>query len=317
MRLQKVIATAAALAMSTTKPCKAFIAPSAPRVARTKPLTVSLQEPATTVKEATENRHDIHEESLLGQSPIGLATECPPSKIGIVDREPVPDAKLRNELHDLLGLSTKLNYKADLNKKELFHEAIENDRGRTMEGGGYGDQKSFSTKLGDGGPLVFYTDPDATGRRVKDTFAAAYPEFEDKVWWKSDFNKYDPQQYKALLERVVEYLNEKEDSTLYVQDVYAGRDPSFAVPFRFVGEYATHALFARTMFPKNVEGIENPDEKRWTMLNVPSFRTDPDRDGSRSDAAIIVDFRRRIALVAGPADYCGKISFLKSLSCNC
>jgi phosphoenolpyruvate carboxykinase (ATP) len=113
--------------------------------------------------------------------------------------------------------------------------------------------------------------------------------------------------YEALLERVVKYLNQKEESTLYVQDVYAGRDPSFAVPFRFVGECATHALFAHTMFPKDVKGIADHDKKRWTMLNVPSFRTDPDWDGSRSDAAIIVDFRRRIALVAGPADYCGTV----------
>eukprot|EP00977_Amphora_coffeiformis_P007205 scaffold1565_cov221-Amphora_coffeaeformis.AAC.12 len=216
------------------------------------------------------------------------------------------EAVLRKELFDLLGL-VNVNYKSNLSKKALFHEAIENDKGRTVKGGSYLAQKAFSTKLGDRGPLVFYTDPDCTGRRVKDTFAASYPEIEDKVWWKSDFSKYDPKNYEALLDRVVDYLNEHQ-STLYVQDVYAGRDPSFAVPFRFVGEYATHALFAQTMFPKEVlEGMEHADDKRWTMLNVPSFHPDPERDGSRSDAAIIVDFRRRIALVAGPADYCGTI----------
>ena len=207
------------------------------------------------------------------------------------------------ELKNLLGLDG-VQYHHNLEKRALFHEAIAKDRGRTKVGGGWNDQKAFATKLGDRGPLVYYTDPSATGRRVKDTYAAAYPEIESLVWWKDDFSKYDPAKYEALLQRVVAYLNEKRAS-LYVQDVFAGTDPDYAIPLRFVGEYATHALFVRTMFPKMVPGVTNPDQKRWTLLNVPSFHTQPERDGSRSEAVIIVDFRRKIALVAGPADYCG------------
>ena len=41
------------------------------------------------------------------------------------------------------------------------------------------------------------------------------------------------------------------------------------------------------------------------MLNVQSFRCEPGRDGTRSDRAVIIDFRNRICLVAGRADYCG------------
>jgi len=219
----------------------------------------------------------------------------------------VPKRSFDTDLQDLLGLdSNSLQYEYNLTTAELFQEAIKCDRGRTYEGGGYHDQKAYATSIRSRGPLIFYTDPDATGRRVKDTFAAAYPDIEDKVWWKSDFSKYDPEKYEKLLRRAVDYLNKKHGK-LYVEDVFVGRDPSFAIPFRFVGEYATHALFAKIMFPKNIEGIHDPDEKRWTLLNVPSFLLDPQRDGSRSDAAVIVDFRRRIALVAGPADYCGSI----------
>ena len=207
----------------------------------------------------------------------------------------------------MLGLDVdNIDLRYNLTKTQLFNDAIENDRGRTKEGGSYADQKAFATKLCEKGPLMFYTDPDATGRRTADTFAAAYPEIEDEVWWKSDFGKYDPDQYEQLLQRTIEYLNEKK-GTLYVEDLYVGRDPSYAIPFRFVGEYATHALFAKTMFPKAVKGVKEIDSKRWTLVNVPSLRIIPKRDGSRSDAAIIVDFRHRLALVVGPADYCGTI----------
>ena len=80
------------------------------------------------------------------------------------------------DLEALLGLNN-VSYKHNLEKAELFQEAIENDRGRVREGGGRDEQKCYGTRLGSEGPLVYYTDPGSTGRRVKDTFAAAYPEY--------------------------------------------------------------------------------------------------------------------------------------------
>ena len=41
----------------------------------------------------------------------------------------------------------------------------------------------------------------------------------------------DPDKFEGLLRRVVEFLNQK-NSTLYVQDVFAGTDPSYSVPGR-------------------------------------------------------------------------------------
>lgn len=211
----------------------------------------------------------------------------------------------RAELEELLGLKS-VEYKANLTKEELFHEAIAHDRGRVRADGPDDEQKAFATKLGDKGPLVYYTDPTCTGRPVQDTFGVAWPEVEDKVWWKPDFKKFDPAKYEGLLARVVEHLNAKK-STLYVKDVFCGWDPAYAVPYRFVGEYATHAMFAHNMFPKKVAGVEDVDSKRWTMLNVPSFRCNPEIDGTLSERAVILDMKNRIALVVGRADYCGVV----------
>jgi phosphoenolpyruvate carboxykinase (ATP) len=211
----------------------------------------------------------------------------------------------RDDLEKLLGLKT-VTYKYGLSKEGLFQEAIQNDRGRVAKGGTYDQQKAFATKLGVKGPLVYYTDPDCTGRPVKDTFAVAWPELDATIWWKADVQRYDPQRYTALLKRVVEHLNARK-TTLYVKDVFAGADPTYAVPYRFVGEYATHAMFAHNMFPKDLAGVRDVAARRWTMLNVPSFACVPDRDGSRSDRAIIIDFKNRICLVAGRADYNGVV----------
>ena len=204
-----------------------------------------------------------------------------------------------------LGL-TEVTFKHNLSKEALFHESIANDRGRTRLDGPYTEQKSFPTKLGVNGPLVFYTDPTCTGRPVNDTFAVAWPEVNDEVWWKDNLKPFDPDKYQGLLKRVVAHLNQRK-SSLYVQDVFAGSDPTYSVPYRFVGEFAVHAMFAHNMFPKQVDGIENPESKRWTMLNVQTYRCDPERDGSLSERAAIIDFKNRICLVAGPADYCGLV----------
>ena len=205
------------------------------------------------------------------------------------------------------GLGLKgIDFKYNLPKARLFEEAIANDRGRVRRDGPDTDRKCFPTRLGVDGPLVFHTDPTCTGRPVADTFAVAWPEVEGEVWWKDDLKPYDPDRYEGLLRRVVEHVNAR-GAPLYVQDVFAGTDPAYSVPYRFVGEYAVHAMFAHNMFPKRVEGIEDAEDRRWTMLNVQSFRCEPARDGSHSDRAAIIDFRNRICLVAGRADYCGLV----------
>jgi phosphoenolpyruvate carboxykinase (ATP) len=209
------------------------------------------------------------------------------------------------DLEKLFGLKT-VSYKANLSKEELFDEAIKHDRGRVTRGGPSDAQKAYPTQLGAKGPLVYYTDPDCTGRRTKDTYAVKWPEVADEIWFKADLSPYEPSAYEGLLKRVIQHLNDK-NATLYVKDVFMGSDETFAVPYRFVGEYATHASFADNMFPKDLKGVKDVDVRRWTMLNAPSFVCVPERDGCRAEAAVIIDTKNRICLVAGRADYCGVV----------
>lgn len=210
---------------------------------------------------------------------------------------------IRQDLEKLLGLKTP-EYKINLGAEQLFHEAIANDRGRIRKDGPDNEQKAYPTKLGIKGPLVYYSDPSCTGRPTKDTFCVDWPEISEKVWWKNEFKKFDPAKFEPLLNRVVAHLNAR-GGHLYAQDVYCSWDPQYAVPYRFVGEFATHALFASIMFPVGVKGVADEDAKRWTMLNVPSFHCDPERDDTFSQRAIIVSFEHKVALVLGRADYCG------------
>ena len=60
--------------------------------------------------------------------------------------------------------------------------------------------------------------------------------------------KFNPEKFISFLKGVVAHLNKKE-ATFFVNDVCFGMDPSYAIPYWFVGEYATHTCF--------VESVEN------------------------------------------------------------
>ena len=82
------------------------------------------------------------------------------------------------QLEAQFGLTTP-NLRIGLSQEDLFCAAIANDRGRVSIDGGNDEQKAFPTALGVDGPLVYYTDPECTGRPVNDTFAVARPEVVD------------------------------------------------------------------------------------------------------------------------------------------
>ena len=210
---------------------------------------------------------------------------------------------LESELELQFGL-TNVTLKAELSQEALFHEAIANDRGWVDPNGNGDDQKAFATKLGTDGPLIYYTDPTCTGRPTKDTFAVARQGVIDQVWWKPDFQQFDPDAFDALLPRVIDHLNQRQ-ATLYTTDVFCGWDTDFAEPYRFIGEHATHAYFCNIMFPKNVREDVDRTTTGWTLINVPSFRCDPERDGTLTERAVIIDIENRVGLVLGRADYCG------------
>ncbi len=219
----------------------------------------------------------------------------------------VRGSDVARELASSLGLS-KVSVRYGLSQDDLFVAAINGDRGRVRLGGRDDEHKAYSTALGRGGPLVFYSDPTCTGRPTNDTYCTARPSVESDIWWKQGFSRFDPQGFDELTQRVVAHLNSG-SARLYVTDVFCGADPQFAESCRFVGEYASHAYFCNIMFPADVSPRHATPEQgrnhRWTLLNVPSFHCEPARDGTRSDRAAIIDLERRLALVLGRADYCG------------
>src|SRR3546814_11317576 len=95
-------------------------------------------------------------------------------------------------------------------------------------------------------------------------------------------------------------------SELFVQDLYGGSQPEHRVCVRVVTELAWHSLFIRTMLIRpEVEELRGfaPD---YTVIDLPSFRADPERHGCRSETVIAVSLADKLILIGGTA-YAGEM----------
>ena len=149
------------------------------------------------------------------------------------------------------------------------------------------------------GPLVVDTGR-FTGRSPRDKFIVRDALTEENVDWGAVNQPMQPEQFAALREDFQETIAGK---TLYVQDLYVGADKDYRVPIRIVTEYAWHSLFARNMF---IRPETPPTDPIYTVIDLPSFRADPDRHGSHTDTVVAVNLSERLVLV-GNTEYAGEI----------
>jgi phosphoenolpyruvate carboxykinase (ATP) len=152
------------------------------------------------------------------------------------------------------------------------------------------------------GPLVVRTGHH-TGRAPKDRFVIREPSSEANIWWGKVNQPFEQDKFLSMYRHLLAYL---QGGDLFIQDCYAGADPTYRRRVRVITETAWHSLFAHNMFIRPaIEDLEDfkPD---FTILQAPHFHADPNNDGTRSEAFIFLDFGRKLVLIGGTA-YAGEI----------
>ncbi len=153
------------------------------------------------------------------------------------------------------------------------------------------------------GPLLIRTGQ-YTGRLPNDKFLIREPSSEDKIAWSKINRPMETTAFEAIKQRMYAYLQGKE---IFIQNCYAGADEQYRIPIRIISERASHALFARTMFIREL----NPEklakhQPEFTVIHAPNFRADPMTDGTHSEAFILLNFGQKLILIGGTA-YAGEI----------
>src|SRR5215468_3990 len=141
-----------------------------------------------------------------------------------------------------------------------------------------------------------------TGRSPKDKFTVRDALTDKSMWWAGN-QSITSEQFEALYQ---DFLKHAEGMTLFAQDLYGGADPSFRIRTRVFTELAWHSLFIRTLLIRPDASELNGFVPELTVVDLPSFRADPQRHGVRSENVVAIDFSRKIVLIGG-SHYAGEM----------
>ncbi|TYC86827.1 phosphoenolpyruvate carboxykinase [Novosphingobium sp. BW1] len=188
---------------------------------------------------------------------------------------------------DKHGIATKAEIFANLGTAPLVEHAIRNEEGT----------------LSANGPFVVATGKH-TGRSAKDKFIVKDAETEDTIWWGNTNVPMTPEHFAALKEDFLAAVGDKEK--LYVADLFGGSQPEHRVKVRVINEFAWHNMFIRTLLVRPSAAELEGFVPEYTIIDLPSFKADPQRHGSRSETVIAVNFSEKLILIGGTA-YAGEM----------
>ena len=142
-----------------------------------------------------------------------------------------------------------------------------------------------------------------TGRSANDKFIVDTPAVHDEIAWGKVNRPIEKAKYDAIYNKVVAYLQNRE---IFVFDGFAGADPKYTKSFRIVNELASQNLCIHQLLRRPTkEDLENftPD---FTIIAAPGFKCIPEIDGTRSEAAILVNYEEKMVVICG-TQYAGEI----------
>ena len=175
---------------------------------------------------------------------------------------------------------------SNLSVAALYEKAIEREEG----------------ELAAAGPLVVRTGTH-TGRSPKDKYLVDEAKVHDKIWWGGFNQPISEERYDALRERFIDHMNERE---VFVQDGYVGADPLYRRSLRAYTETAWASIFCENLFIRPAAADLKGFQPNFTIIDAPSFRADPERDGTRSETVILVHLSRQEILIGG-THYAGEM----------
>jgi phosphoenolpyruvate carboxykinase (ATP) len=143
-----------------------------------------------------------------------------------------------------------------------------------------------------------------TGRSPKDKYIVEEESVKDKIDWGSVNQPISEESFTKLYNKVLNFLKEKEE--VFVFKGFAGADKKYRLPIHVINEYAWHNLFAHQLFIRPTEEEILGHEAEFTVISAPTFKADPNVDGTNSETFIIISFEQRVVLIGG-TEYAGEM----------
>ncbi len=142
-----------------------------------------------------------------------------------------------------------------------------------------------------------------TGRSPEDRFVVDTPAIHDDIDWGKVNVPISPAAFEGIYNRMTAYLQGRE---IFIFDGMAGADPQFALNVRVVNELASQNLFMHQLLLRPTAEKLESFVPGFTILAAPGFKCIPELDGVHSEAAIIVNFEKKMVIIAG-SQYAGEM----------
>ncbi|MDD3242650.1 MAG: phosphoenolpyruvate carboxykinase (ATP) [Eubacteriales bacterium] len=142
-----------------------------------------------------------------------------------------------------------------------------------------------------------------TGRSPDDKFIVDSEGVHNEISWGKVNRPISQEKFDAIYEKMVAYLQNRE---IFVFDGFAGADPTYTMKFRIVNELASENLFIHQLLIRPTEEQLKDYAPDFTIIAAPGFKCSPEHDGVHSEAAIMVDYEKRLVIIAG-SQYAGEI----------
>lgn len=186
-----------------------------------------------------------------------------------------------------LGLDSPAKIYVNLNPPQLVEAALRRGEGKLSTTG-----------------AVVVTTGKYTGRSPDDKFIVDTPGVHDKISWGKVNRPVSREVFENIKKQMIEYLNGKEVFVFYGM---AGADRKYTRKFRIINELASQNLFIHQLLVRPTEEeLKDYGDPDYTVLCVPGFKCDPEKDHTHSEAAIIIDYEAHYIIIAGTG-YAGEI----------
>ena len=142
-----------------------------------------------------------------------------------------------------------------------------------------------------------------TGRSANDKFIVDTPAIHDDIAWGKVNRPMDKARFDAIYAKVTAYLQNKD---IFIFDGFAGADPKYTKGFRIVNELASQNLFIHQLLRRPTADQLKDFHEDYTIIAAPGFKCIPEIDGTRSEAAVLVDYEAHLVVICGTR-YAGEI----------
>ena len=186
---------------------------------------------------------------------------------------------------DKAGIKTTKTVYWNLSTPALYQEALKRNEANVVYGG----------------PLCVSTGKH-TGRSPNDRYFVETKDIDGKLFYNKSNKGIKEKYFNQIFAKVQKYVANKD---LFVRDAYVGSSEASRVKVRAMTECAWTNMFVKNMFIEPAQAELKKFVPQFTLICLPKMKVNPKTDGTVSETAILINFKKKMILVIG-SEYGGE-----------